>query len=156
VQTPPRPLITIPNILKAAGQTARSPHGGSLKVVEVKRLANRRIMLRAQLENLGGNFSGPPGMVVMVGGVGGGAAFLDQPGFVGPGILSLQDAKGQAFRLAGVDHHTMRPNGNGFTQESSFTFQPQRGQWEPAQLVFSGSRTVVLDVPFTLKDVPLP
>ena len=35
-------------------------------------------------------------------------------------------------------------------------YQPRRDQEGPFRFVLSGRRTVVIDVPFTLKDVPLP
>jgi hypothetical protein len=37
----------------------------------------------------------------------------------------------------------------------SFTFKPGEKQGEPAKLVLSGSRTLSVEVPFTLKDVPV-
>jgi hypothetical protein len=37
----------------------------------------------------------------------------------------------------------------------SFTFKPGEKQGEPAKLVLSGSRMLSVEVPFTLKDVPV-
>ena len=35
-------------------------------------------------------------------------------------------------------------------------FYAEKGQGEPSQFVFTAPREVVVDVPFTFKDVPLP
>ena len=51
---------------------------------------------------------------------------------------------------------SLAQNLNSITQEMQLTFQPQKEQGEAVQLVLNGTRTVVIDVPFTLKDVPLP
>ena len=41
------------------------------------------------------------------------------------------------------------------TQEYTITYQPRNDQGEPAKLLYTGYRTTSIDVPFTLKDVPL-
>ncbi len=71
-----------------------------------------------------------------------------------PGI-TLEDAKGNAFRLTGSNVRS-RFDGQKATTLYTLTFEPAKDQGEPAKLVFSGSRSVTIDIPFTLKDVPLP
>jgi hypothetical protein len=70
--------------------------------------------------------------------------------------LALLDDRGQAFQLAGVPHQQTRFNGVAVTREATLLFRPHQGQGEAARLVFAGSRHVTLDVPFVLKNVPLP
>jgi hypothetical protein len=43
----------------------------------------------------------------------------------------------------------------GFRAIHVMTFQPQQGQ-KAGKLVFMGSKSVSIDIPFTLKDVKLP
>jgi hypothetical protein len=68
--------------------------------------------------------------------------------------LTLQDDKGQALPLT-VAEGQAHNDGNTILWEYKFTCKPQKDQGVPAKLVFNGTRTVTVDVPFTLKDVPL-
>jgi hypothetical protein len=45
--------------------------------------------------------------------------------------------------------------GKTFVREMTLVYHPKNESKGGAKLTFSGSRTVSLDVPFTLKDVPL-
>jgi len=47
-------------------------------------------------------------------------------------------------------------NGNMMTHTLTLLYQPQDGQGEPARLVLNGRRRQLVQVPFTLRDVPLP
>ncbi len=47
-------------------------------------------------------------------------------------------------------------NNNGIAQAVHLTFQPREGQADPARLVYTGRRTVMVEIPFVLRDVPLP
>ena len=49
-----------------------------------------------------------------------------------------------------------RAAGNNVQVEHVLTFQAKKGQADGAKLVYRASRTINLNVPFTLKDVPLP
>ena len=182
VQTAPEALMTVENILKAADKTVKGAEGGSLKVLEVERQENGQIKIRVQLENppnivpgaplglpVGGfGVAAPGGVAIAVAGPAvaaaaapaAPAAVAARPaiivaydgGYMG---LSLVDDKGQSFQLVGVSS-SVRILGGTVTRESTLTYQPQKGQGDPSKLIFSGSRIVTVDVPFTLKDVPLP
>lgn len=156
VQTPPQALITVDNVLKAVGQTVRGPHGGFIKVVEANRTERGQIKLRVQVDSPGSGLgmAGIRQVMRVKGGRGGRVIVMDQQGDDG-GSLALMDEKGQSFQMVGMEQTTVA-NGATWTTESTLTFQPKRGQGEPVQLIHSGRRTVIMDVPFTLKDVPLP
>ena len=47
------------------------------------------------------------------------------------------------------------PGGGAFTPEHHMTFQPQKDQ-KAAKLVYKGSKSVNVEIPFSLKDVKLP
>ena len=68
--------------------------------------------------------------------------------------LSLQDSKGKAFQLASTQEST-QANGLDITQEFHLVFQSRQGLDQPARLVYSGHRLVTVEIPFTLKNVPL-
>ena len=69
--------------------------------------------------------------------------------------LSLVDEKGQAFKLSAVDSKVVDQE-TGDTVEYTLTFQPPSGAPKPAKLTYIGQRLTTIDVPFVLKDVPLP
>jgi hypothetical protein len=207
VRTEPEPLLTVENVMQAAGQEAKGKEGGFIKVLEVSKDAKNGVKLRVQLETppgvQPGNLRG--GGVIGGGGAGGGVQILPalppqavppQPpnppqaqaapapvqvqavqiqgapaqvqiqvapanpgGFVaapaGVGGLNLFDDKGQRLPLA-LTASSVRAANNVVTYEYTFQCRPQNGQGDPAKLVFAGSKTVTVEVPFTLKDVPLP
>jgi hypothetical protein len=68
--------------------------------------------------------------------------------------FTLHDGKGRKFgvRTASVD---MLAVGNGLAQELTFVFSPPDTTSKAEKLVYSGRRSVVIDIPFTLTDVPL-
>jgi hypothetical protein len=69
--------------------------------------------------------------------------------------LSLEDEKGQEFKLITVENKVLDSK-TGATVEYRLTFQPPAGAAKPAKLVYSGQRETTIEVPFLLKDVPLP
>ena len=103
--------------------------------------------VQAQIQIQGG------GAVVGPGGAGGAT-------FVGPiNGLSIQDAKGNALPLQmGPQQFRVVGGGaaNAFIATYTFLCTPGKDQGEPAKLVYHGRKSVQVDIPFTLKDVPLP
>jgi hypothetical protein len=73
--------------------------------------------------------------------------------FGGANGLKLVDAKGKEYQLVGVMFKAFAPGG---PPTMEYTFKPAtKDQGEPAKLIFSGSPAVTLEVPFTLKNVPV-
>jgi hypothetical protein len=94
-----------------------------------------------------------PGVVV-VGPVGAPAPTIAPfPGNANNGI-ALEDEKGNAVQVIAVNA-IFRRDPRGAVVEHTMVFQPQKDQ-KPAKLVFSGSKIVTIDIPFTLKNVTLP
>ncbi len=149
VQGPVEPLMTIDNPLKAAGQSTNGPDGGFLKVIEAKREKNGQIKLRIQLKAPARNGGWDMGvfanrraarLMIMNGGLAMAGGFTD---------LALLDAKGRQFQQVGAN-----PTGaNG--EDLDLVFQPAERMMEPAKLVYTGRREAIIEVPFTLKDIPL-
>jgi hypothetical protein len=105
---------------------------------------------------------------VQLGGGQGGRIVIMQPaiGVAGPGFagpfngVSVQDDKGNTLPIqAGPPQFrmvAMPGGGNMFVATTTFLCQPGKDQGQPAKLVYSGRKRVTIDIPFTLKDVPLP
>src|SRR5262249_40315305 len=65
--------------------------------------------------------------------------------------ISLVDAKGKPFQLTSIGQR-----GANQGKAQTLIFKPAQGQGEPAKLIFTGQRTVTVDIPFKFKDVKLP
>jgi hypothetical protein len=187
-----RALITVDDVLKAAGKTVKGKDGGSLKVIDASRAANGTIKVCVEMET-------PPGVQPAGGGVGGGVpggpvqilpiqiqpapAPAPPPAPNGlqfqqaqpavqvqaqiqiapaPGIpapipgtlgLALVDDKGQRVQPTGFQQQVLRA-ANGVSVQYTLTFPPLKA--DAPKLVFSASRSATLEIPFKLKDVPLP
>jgi hypothetical protein len=160
IQTPLQPLLTVDDVLKATGKEVQGPHGGTLCVTELKREKNGQINLHVHLEAPPQDGDGD----LMPAGRGrrfNRAIIMWRMAQMAPEMpdLRLLDAKGQPWkRVEEVQPPAMgRPFPGPVNNAHDFEpkFQPGVGQAEPARLVYMGRRTLILDVPFTLKDVPL-
>ncbi len=72
--------------------------------------------------------------------------------------LALLDDKGHVIKEIGNQMQNQVTVVNGVamvTQSLYLTFQPEKDQ-APAKLVYNARKLLSVDVPFTLKDVPLP
>jgi hypothetical protein len=163
--TPTEPLITVDNILKAAGTTSKGKDGGALHVQAVEKQAGGDIQVRLKLENIPGAnaFGGPGGMIVIQGGgriqirgnvvingnavIGGGPANASLP--------ILVDAKGNSYQLVNVPNRSTDINNGQVTNEMTLVFRAHAGQGEPARLVLNGQRDATFQVPFSFKNVAL-
>jgi hypothetical protein len=165
VLTAAETIMSVDKILKAKGESAKGDNGGSLKVLDVGKDDKGAVTLQVDLElppdvqptqgqvtypNLP-----PAGGPVPPGGPAIGGRVPLQPvytgGFQG---LNLVDDKGQSLPLR-LTASSARRNGNAFVRTFTLVSQPEKGQGDPARLLFTGSRLVTLEVAFTLKDVPV-
>jgi hypothetical protein len=153
IMTPPMPLLTMENILDAAGKTVNGKNGGSLKVSEVKRVDKGEVTLKVSIERPSAIQAGGFGRRVRMGRRGG---MIEEPAnsvnAVGR-FLSLVDEKGQAFKISAVEEKADE-QASGIV-EYQLIFQAQDGVGKPVKLVYSGRRMTTIDVPFVLKDVPV-
>lgn len=170
-------LMTVEQPLKAAGRAIQGPLGAVLKLDEVVTGENGSIKVRAELQlppeihpgarladgNVPMPFPMPMGrramqQVVIAGNVGmiqnvsgnspdGGADFLG---------VALFDAQGHKFAVE-LNNHTLTANNQGLVQQFTVTYHPTSAvAGEPVKLTFTGSRPTTVEVPFVLRDVPLP
>jgi RNA polymerase sigma factor (sigma-70 family) len=145
----PQPLITVQNVFKSAGKTVKGQTGGSLRVVNASRAANGQFQLRVVLKY--------PDEVARAARMfrlspGGERLILDE-GAAGSAQheLTVADGSGNLLTLAG-----MGVNSRADAVELALVYHPQKGQGAPAKLALSASKSVTVEVQFTLKDVPLP
>jgi hypothetical protein len=153
VLTPPQAILTIADVLRAGGQTFKGTDGAAVQVLEAGRQANGSYRLRLQTEGL------PRGVLVRAGGLivraNGAARILTNQVAGSNSTWALQDAEGRAFRCVAFEANYVALGG-GVGQEIRLTFEPDPRLGEPTRLVQKGRRTVLLDVPFTFENVPLP
>lgn len=152
VETPATPLLTVADILKTGGQTFQGPDGAAVRVLEaVPDTDQYRLKIEVKLPPPPPVPHNPWGGVVQVvpegGSVNLNSTDAEQNG------LALYDEQGQPYILAtGSYTHTGKP---GAPRTYTLFYQPRKEQGPPSKFVLSGRRTVVLEVPFVLKDVPL-
>jgi hypothetical protein len=148
----PQPLITVDNILNASGKPFKSRDGTRLKIVEVKEEKDGNVEIRVQVEGeqvLGSDWR--LGRVVRRKGF----VSIETTPMANSSTFSLLDSKGNSYSLKKTSWAPVM-DGNGKVQEERLIFQPQKGQGKASQLVFTNPRAVALEIPFTLRDVPLP
>jgi hypothetical protein len=154
MQTRTQAIATIDDILKAKDKTAKGSDGSFLKVIEVKREEGGKVEIHVKVEQRQdeeavNNPWGWGGIGLWRGGATTGEEQVDSS--VSTGHLTLFDARGNLVRLVSKEQI---PDENG-NEEYRFIYQVAKGQPEPAKLVLQGRKPVSIDVPFTLKDIPL-
>ncbi len=152
----PEALITVDNVYQAAGRTWTAEDGTTLKIVDATRGDDGKVQVRAELQTAA---------VLQVGGVLVGRVGRRPVNGRGPANareveaaalpLTLLDGAGQRVPLQSVKS-AQDVNGFGMPHELVLTFEPKAGQADAVKLIYTGKRTVLLDIPFTLKEVPLP
>lgn len=148
--------IVIDNVLEAGGVTAKGKNSEEIEVLDVTRWANGGVQVQMLLRNLTGPF--PGGLPVAIRRRGGMRIVAgSQPGGLDPAHLpQLLDSAGRAYQLAENHSQGMQLSATGVAHQVTLVYRPGTGQKEPARLVLRGQQLVVFEVPFTLKNVPLP
>jgi hypothetical protein len=154
-------LITLDDVLKAAGKTANGKAGGSLTLNSIDKKDNGDYHVAMRLENVpgqnpfGGVFGGNGvviqniqinGNVVMVGG--------GAPG--GSGLPDLVDEKGNKYQTGGMTNRRMNVNNGQVSQEITLVYRAANNVGAPARLVLNGQRPVNFNIPFSFRNVELP
>lgn len=151
----PEALVTVDNILKAAGTKVKGKEEHQLEVVAVEKLADGDIKIQLALQRPGGQNPLGKGAFNNVAVINGQVMINGQPlgaGGVGPSRLSPQEYP-KLTDAKGASHAPV--SGRELTGKTTYELI-YRLPAEPAQLVFYGQRPCTFAVPFTLKNVPLP
>jgi hypothetical protein len=158
--TEPRPVLAVDDVLKSAGKTFRGKEGGEIKVLEVSRDSSGEVTVRCELD-VPPDVS-PAGLPAFASGRGRAAGRVLEADLLATptaaslrrtGGLSLVDDKGETIEQSTV-RGVVRRDARGLVRELTIVAQPASGR-EAAKLVFAGSKMVSVEVPFTVKDVPL-
>jgi hypothetical protein len=145
-----RPLITVDNVLKAGGKVVRGTEGGSLTILDIAKDDSGQVKLRFQLDP-------PPqlGPVPTMIHSNGPRLTFNRPG-------DTADSPHQELTLVDDQGNLLTPLGLGGSSSPAtgvvyeVTYPHQKGQGEPAKLIFAVGERITFDVPFTLKHVSLP
>jgi hypothetical protein len=156
MQTSSQTLATIDNILSAKDKSVKASDGSFLKVVEVKREDSGRIEIHVRVDAAQDDqaMANPWGWGGMAWGGRWNTGDQEVDSSVSTGHLVLYDARGHLVRLLSKDQ-VADENGVISGEEYRFVYQVAKGQPDPAKLVLQGRRGVTIEVPFTLRNVPL-
>jgi hypothetical protein len=157
-----QPLIVVEDVLKSAGKESKGKgkEGGLIKVLGIDKDAAGQTVIRFELEQPAGVI--PDNAVVAVEMVvprvapGGGAA----PAAVR--LVSNSYTQGVTLRdekdniLPARVQQLWRAAAGKVTMEYQLIYQPRDKDGTPTRLVFSGRKSISLNIPFTLKDITLP
>jgi hypothetical protein len=153
VQTPAEALVTVERVLKSGGLVVKGERAGAVKVIDVVKEEDGHIRLKVQVEAapraLGDSAPNPFNATVIVNGR---RLGIDE-NLLSSFNFALLDEQGRAFRTIRAVSTGVRA---GAAQEYELLYQPQAAQGEASRFVYTDRRTLFIDVPFTLKDVPLP
>ncbi len=156
IRTPPEPVMVVDDVLKAVNKPVESKDGGRLTVLEAEQQAGGAVKLRIELQPPVSAGAAAPvkqmQMQAVVIGPGGAVVFTP----VHAPQLKLVDTNGKEYPETRMSAHRVSIINNVWIHELTMVFGPQAGQAAPAKLQYVAPRTVTVDIPFYLKDVPLP
>jgi hypothetical protein len=159
------PAVTLAKPADAVGRPGQGEDGLTLKLIALTRLNDHEIQVTAD-EHLPFGVQLPHAVSGSVGigawgGRGFGGIITDEPETAPAGGtdyqgLSLEDDHGRRFAVVsgGSDITGLTPQA--FTLRVTATFRLPAGGAGPAKLVLAVRRPALIEVPFVLKDVPLP
>ena len=152
VRTPQEALVTVDNVLRAAGRVVKGKHAGAVKVLEATKHDDGQVRLKVQVEGVSRGLTDVPpnpfGGNIMVNG-----KRLGDEDLLSSLNFALLDDKGKPFRTIRAISTGVRA---GAAHEYELVYQPEADQGEAARFVYLDRRTLFIEVPFALKDVPLP
>jgi hypothetical protein len=158
VEKPAGAVVTVKDILKVNNQSFDLPDSGLLTVIEAKRRKNGEVHVDLSVQF---PMRGINGLRVI-----NGLWQVRRPGSrewetigLNPSQIKLLDTRDLAFHQARTQSRGVRFGRfrrGGFSQQLTLVYQPLEGQTGAARLVCYGVGTAFVEVPFTLKNVPLP
>lgn len=154
VRSPIEPLVTVEEVLQSA-EKAFKTREGTIKMISVKRQDNGQVLVHFQIETPprkldDGSTPPTPNMTVIINGRQVGQA-EEEP--LSAANFALLDDKGRPYKVIKASNTGRQ---TGATQELELTFQAGAEQGEPSRFQYNGRRSAIVEVPFRLKDVPLP
>jgi hypothetical protein len=154
VRTPPEILLALDDLQPAVGRTFPCADGSSLQVIEAKLTDEGQYRLRVEVTAATPVLvsRGVPARVVVLSRGWWGRSGTEIPpesaGFI------LLDANGRRLSPANGEVHWLLDRG--IRHEFTLLYDLAPNQPPPTRLLYTGRRTATVEVPFTLRDVPLP
>ncbi|HYT94390.1 MAG TPA: hypothetical protein VEL76_37090 [Gemmataceae bacterium] len=159
---PPQTLLSVDNVLKAAGKSVKGANGGAIEVVAIDKQDNGDYKVQIRFEQpptyIPVNNAMPPvgAMPAVQIQAQNGVALRPTSIINNNGLPTLVDAKGQSLQLVQIPARMFRGGLGVATQEITMVFRAPNGVGEPARMVLQGQRPMTVQVPFALNNVPLP
>jgi hypothetical protein len=154
IETPLEQLLAVEDLDKQKHVSIRGSSGASVRVLEVEQEADRQYRVRFRVTLPGAENADAIGARV----VRFNRTFRERRNFLTPsdleerGLLVL-DAQGTPLSFVTGE---CVPDAEGHTQEYTLYYLPRAEQGVPSRLILKARCCVCVEVPFTLKDVPLP
>lgn len=144
---PPETLLTVDKVLDAVNTEVKGANGERLQVVEARRGSDGSVSITIVLEC-------PMAAIIPYVGT---LPHDDNAGQASSGTCGLlvTDAEGKRIREDIGALPRFAKEGDKTMASYRATFTCRKGRGEPAKVVFLGQRLANIDIPFTLKDVPL-
>jgi hypothetical protein len=168
-QTEPQTLLTIDSIIKTkADDSFEFGEGGKIRIVKASKNDEGQIDLQVELVVPTGVIpAGMPLVNMRVSRIRGGgmvppatdsskSSGSTAPANSGYGGFNLLDAEGKPVPYVSATANLEMLPDRTYKQICNLTFKANKDQADSAKLVFNGSRQVTVEVPFDLKDIPLP
>ncbi len=155
VMGPREPLITLSNVLKAAGESVKDKNGATMRLIAIEKTGGGDYKAQVYMEDRTAQ-NGMGGIVIN----NNGAVRIRKPLILGgvmetQGLPELVDAKGNKYIIHNTPSRRLSINNRISTQEITIIFSPQSGQGEPERLVLYGSRPITVTIPFSFENIPL-
>lgn len=155
VLTPTEPLVTMKNVMKAAGKKATGKDGEGLELVSINRADNGQVTIQVRVDNNNANLLNGAinGNIVINGNViinGRNINSADNSG-----TLQLLDGKGRPYRLVNIPRRSTRIMNGQISREMTMVFAPEGNAEAPETLLITGQRMTAVQVPFQFENVSL-
>jgi hypothetical protein len=148
VVIPHQPLVTVADPGKLVGSTLSGPNGVHLTVLDFQRTTTGVVTVRARVQS-------PSAWTVVRKSIAWGPAWpeTNRPGAVPPKLQGYDAAGNPVSGASSAPHSETSDDQAVLTQTFTMVYRPDR---VPAKLVVLGPRTIAVEVPFRLENVPLP
>lgn len=168
VRTAPEPLISMDDVSKSVGKTQRALDGSEVKITECKRDADGLLKVKVEFQSTQYIEPGNDGLQVQIAQMqqmrlGRVRAAFVQGGEMPKIQLTKANAGSIPFKLVNEKSDPlefvngeleMNPN-NDTSRTYTLVYKPAANDAEPTKFQYIGRREVVIEVPFSLKNVPV-
>jgi hypothetical protein len=165
IRTAPEALVSLDDVAKAVGKSYKAGDGSDIKITECKRDDDGLFKIKVELKSatIGADDQFMQLQQLRLGGrarvMRGGIVQQDQPKIqlskenANTVPFKLVNAKGEALEFVNGDLDVNSTND--LSRVYTLVYKPAANDTAPAKFEYIGRREVLVEVPFTLKDIPL-